>query len=351
VKRAFFRLRTLAKQLLLTATSLFRLFVTGRIWWLVNVAESRLKYRLDALYIGVNMNRQGQADYYNLRRNTHRLEKGLCTSPPKEYFAEGYILETVDYLDNAKRHYPNDHNLLKWSTAVLDEYFRVTKHTPAIAEAYEKYISLDPTHPHQDWFPYAEAKRPGLSVSYEDLLQLGLRRRSVRAYLDQPVKFESVKKAMAVAALAPSACNRQPFQFLFYNDKDIVQNIVQIPGGAANFTPPSVVVVIGQYRAYFNERDFAVPVIDSSLSVMSFLFACETLGLATVCINWPNLPDRDQRIRKLIDLDEDEFVVMLIGIGYADPAGKIPFSAKHEVEALISCNARIKDGPNPRVQK
>jgi nitroreductase len=156
------------------------------------------------------------------------------------------------------------------------------------------------------------------------------------------VAFELVKKAMAVASLSPSACNRQPFHFLFYNEKDIVGKIARIPGGASSFTLPSVIVVVGRYRAFFNERDAAVPVIDASLAVMSFLFACETLGLSTVCINWPNLPDRDVRIRKLIQLEQDEFVVMLIGLGYADPAGKIPYSAKHEIEALMSCNARIK---------
>ncbi len=180
-------------------------------------------------------------------------------------------------------------------------------------------------------------------MNYDDFLQLGLRRRSVRRYLDKPVEFEVVKKAMAVAVLAPSACNRQPFHFLFYNEKEIVQKISSVPGGAAGFILPGVVVVVGRYRAFFDERDATVPVIDSSLSVMSFLFTCETLGLSTVCINWPNLPDRDKRIRRLIQFEEDEFVVMLIGLGYADPAGKIPFSAKHDIDALISCNARIRN--------
>lgn len=338
----FSRVKGKTRGLLLTTEGLVDLTFSGRLWWLINVAGTRLKYRLSALQAGTSMNRKGQADQFNLRRNTHRLEKGLSYDSQKGTFAEAYILETVHYLDKVRRLNPEEKNLLYWSTAVLDEYFRVTEHTPVINEAYEKYLALDPVNQCPDWFPYVEAKRPELSVTYENLLQLGLRRRSVRSYLDRPVEFDAVKKAMAVAALSPSACNRQPFHFLFYDDKDFVQEITRIPGGAAGFTVPGVIVVVGRYRAFFDDRDAAVPVIDSSLSVMSFLFASETLGLSTVCINWPNLPDRDERIRKLIDLEEDEFVVMLIGLGYPDPTGKIPFSAKHEVDALVSYNTRIR---------
>ncbi len=345
MKRAISLLLGRAKKSLLTIEGLFDLIIHGRLWWLVNVAEYRLKYRLGALQAGTRMNRSGQADDFNLRRNIHRLEKGLSHSSTKAYFAEDYILETINYVEEANHQNPKDETLLHWSTAVLDKYFQVTTHTPIISEAFKKYLAIDPVNQCPDWFPYNEANRPGLSVTYEDLLQLGQRRRSVRSYLDQPVEYELVEKAMAVAALSPSACNRQPFLYLYYDDENIVQEIVRIPGGAAGFTPPAVLVLVGRYRAFFNERDAAVPVIDASLSAMSFLFACETLGLSTVCINWPNLPDRDKRLRQLIHLNEDEFVIMLIGIGYADPAGKIPFSAKNQVDALLSCNARIKDAP------
>jgi len=336
------RLKNQIKGYLLSTKGFFTLARDGRLDWLTNISESRLKYRLSALQAGVTINRSGQADDFNLRRNIHRLEKGLSYRSQKSSFAESYILETVDYFEKARSLSPHDNNLLQWSSAVLAEYFQTIEHTPIIREAYEKYRKLKPVDCNDSWYPYIEATRPDLSVTYEDLLQLSHRRRSVRTYLDKPVTFEVVKKAMAVAALSPSACNRQPFQFLFYNDKEIVEEIAQIPGGASGFLLPSLVVVVGRYRAFFDERDATVPVIDSSLSVMSFLFACETLGLSTVCINWPNLPDRDKQIRNIIAIEEDEFIVLLIGIGYADPEGKIPFSAKHEVDELISLNARLK---------
>ena len=171
---------------------------------------------------------------------------------------------------------------------------------------------------------------------------MAIRRRSVRYYLDKKVEPEIIKKAYEIAKYSPSACNRQSFDFLFYNQKEIVDKLSSIPGGVSGYTLPSVIVVIGNYSGYFDERDINAPIIDSSLSIMSFLFALETLGLSSVCINWPNLPDREKKIRKILALNKYDSVVMMIGVGYPDDKGKIPYSAKRNTEVAVQVNKKIK---------
>jgi len=285
------------------------------------------------------MNRRGKGDIYNLRRNIHRLEKGLIQQQPRRVFAEDYIYETVISLGQLQKSKEGDSHSLIWAEAVLQKYFSVCDHVGEIKKAYDQF------HPHTEhgtaWYPYPARLRPAAKVDYDSLYQLALRRRSIRHFLNQPVEFEIVKQAMAIAALAPGACNRQSFQFLFYNQQDVVAALCAIPGGYNGFTAPSAMIVTGRYRGYFDERDANVPIIDASLAVMALLLALETLGLSSVCINWPMLPEQDQVLRRLIHLDDDEFVVMLIGIGYADPAGEIPFSAKRDVNTLLTHNERI----------
>jgi nitroreductase len=319
---------------------LVRLVRKGQLMWLLCFVEHKARYRLDALYSGIAMNRDGQGDIYNFRRNIHRIEKGLLREQLKPVFAEDYVLETVSYLRQIKVSGTCDRNTIAWGEAVLGQYFRVCEHTGRIADAYAIYCDID-TEGEQPWYPYRAETRPHLAVQYDDLYQLALRRRSIRYYQDRVVEFETVRKAMAMATLSPSACNRQSYKFLFYNDKDIVSEICKVPGGFAGFEVPSVMVVVGRYRGYFDERDVNVPIIDASLAVMAFILALETLGLSSVCINWPSLPDRDEVIRKLIHLDRDEFVIILIGAGYAEPQGKVPYSVKRDIDALISCNERI----------
>ena len=115
----------------------------------------------------------------------------------------------------------------------------------------------------------------------------------------------------------------------------MVAKLSALPGGMVGYEVPSLVVVVGQYRGYFDERDVKVPMIDSSLAVMSFLFALETLGLSAVCINWPSVSGNEERLRKLVHLELDEAVIMMIGLGYPDLQGKIAYSAKREVGALL----------------
>jgi nitroreductase len=175
------------------------------------------------------------------------------------------------------------------------------------------------------------------------LYQLALRRRSVRFYLHKKVEPHLIQEAMKIAALSPSACNRQAFKFLFFNEENIVEKISNVPLGIQGYKLPSIIVVTGSYRGYFDERDINAPIIDSSLAVMSFLFALETLNLSSVCINWANLIEKEQKIREIIELDKDEFIVMFIGVGYPSPEGKIPYSAKKEVKDLLLVNQRIKN--------
>jgi len=314
--------------------------------WIIWFIWSRYVHRLNALYSGMLMNRQGYGNLWNFRRNIHRLEKGLLYKDLKLVFADSYIQETVEYFSKILSSPIIDQNTIIWGEAVLEQYFGTCQHTQKVAEAYGRYKALNPENPRPDFIPYYAKQRPELTVGYEALYQLALRRRSVRSYLDKPVDLGAVEYAMRVAALAPSACNRQSFKFLFFDDREVIGKISRIPGGFTGYDAPGIVVVIGSYRGYFDERDVDVPVIDVSMAAMSFMFALETLGLSSVCINWPSLPEKDGAIRYLIHLENDEVVIMLIALGYPDPEGKVTYSAKRETHCLISYNERLIDTGN-----
>ncbi len=311
------------------------LFRRGRLGWTVRFAEQRYRGRLEALWAGLERHREGQGDLWDLRRNIHRIEKGLLHRAPKSVFAEDYIGETVRLFQRALASGRSEANSLSWAAAVLTRYFAVCEHSPRVGAAYAEFLALQAPNPCPSWQPYEEAVRPERSVEFPALLQLAMRRRSVRFFLDTPVDVAAVQDAMRVAALSPSSCNRQSFRFLFFDEPSKVERILAIPGGFAGFRSPAVIVVLGMYRAYFDARDVNTPIVDASLATMSFLLALETLGLASVCINWPALPDRDENIRKVIDIGDDEVVVMLIGLGYPDPQGRVAYSAKRDLESLL----------------
>ena len=308
--------------------------------WVLGVVEQRLLHRFRALRHGLDLNRGAQGSLHNFRRNVHRLEKALSYQVQKPVFGEDYIQETIQYLRDGRSTGGLDEQTVRWGESVLDVYFERCQSTVRVDEARRLYREVRSGTPSPGWAPYLESQRSAVAVAYDDLLQLAVRRRSVRLYRAEPPDRDLIRKAMAVAALSPSACNRQAFRFLYYDDAELVKQISAIPGGIAGYTLPAVVLVTGCYRGYFDARDFNTPLIDASLASMAFLLALETLGLSSVCANWPCLPDRDAQVRTLLGLADDMFVVLLIGVGHPLPEGLIPYSAKQPQEALLRFNER-----------
>lgn len=276
-----------------------------------------------------------------LRRNIHRLEKALIMRPRKSIFALDYIAETVDeYVKlnkEAAKLSPSD---LKWATEVLALYFDSVEMIDKIQVQKKRFeaVSLQKSIQNQiepsdkSFVPYNLQDGQKLSVSYEDLLSLSMKRRSVRWYTDRKVEREKITKAIEVAKLAPSACNRQPFKFLIIDDPVKAKKIASIPFGTGGYSHniQALAVVVGTLDNYASARDRHVIYIDGSLAAMSFMYALETLGLSSCPINWPDFELLEKKMAKALNLHYHERPVMLIAFGYGDQDGGIPFSAKKD---------------------
>lgn len=283
-----------------------------------------------------------EKEIYTLRRNVHMLEKGLSMVPLRETFATAYISETVTLLHNLR-----DEALLRgversWVDDVLHAYFIATEKSthPSIIHAREAFRKggTPDLGRHIDNSPHAPS-RVGSSVrilSVEQLQSLAKRRRSVRWYLDRPVQRDLVDRAVELAVEAPSACNRQPYRFHIFDQAQDIAKVAAIPMGTAGYDHQlrGLIVVVGDLSAFFDIRDRHLIYVDSSLAVMSLLLGLEAQGVSSLCINWPDIEEKEKEMRTLLDLEEYERIVMLVAYGYADPEGLVPFSGKRQLDAV-----------------
>jgi nitroreductase len=303
--------------------------------WGLYVMRTRLRFPLSALYHGVRLNRSGGGLVFNFRRNIHRLEKGLIHQPPKDVFAKDYIAETVRGYVQGKRQGLLDCETLAWGEAVLAKYFSVCRHVGVVADAYGQFCAQSPSCSQPERTPYPEHLRAPLSVSYDELHKLACRRRSIRFFTDEAVAPELVARAIELSVLSPNACNRQSYRFVLVNDESLANTVLGCTFGFRGYTAPAVIVVIGRYRGYFDERDIFVPAIDAGLATMSLLYALETLGLGSSCVNWPNMPHHEQAIRKHISMEQDELVMLLIAVGHPAPEGMIACSGRRSLDTVF----------------
>lgn len=286
-----------------------------------------------------------RASHVELRRNIHRLEKGILMRPRRRTFARDYIEETLDfYRDALKRpaDFPGtDVGEVRWAFGVLSEYFSIVSDDDAgIARARATFDALEAPDLDADLHPYPARELAETTITYDQILDLALSRRSVRWFLDKPVPRDLIDKALIVARQSPSACNRLPYEFLVFDEPEQARRVAAIPFGAAGYAHqiPTVIVVKGELSSYFSPRDRHVPYIDASLAAMAFMFALRTLGLSASVINWPDFEPQEAKISRVLGLKPHERIIMLMAVGYADPEGEVASSEKKSLDVLRRFN-------------
>ena len=287
-----------------------------------------------------------------LRRNIHRLEKGLTMRNRQPVFALDYISETVNLYERTAPWLEESEAI--WAKDVLTLYFVTVPSHPSLEMVRSNFgrikarfgvsslaaeIAVDSAFSRQfvAQIPYRAEERPALSVNFEALKQLVERRRSIRWFEPEPVQIGLIEQAIDLARQAPSACNRQPYYFKHIADSEQAQKIASIAMGTTGYAGqlPALIVVIGDWSCLAEERDRHIPYIDAALASMQFMLACETLGLGTCPINWPDVEALERRMDSALSLPVFQRPVMLIAVGYPDPEGGVARSTKKPVGDLL----------------
>ncbi len=358
------RMKRLAKDAL-AVPAIRRTYETATRGLLDIGASSRISATIYSFIGFVTFNREqyavlaGRRSYYRhlqrserthvgLRRNTHRLEKGILMQPRRDVFARDYIEETIDFYESAASSAAHENGVdpqeLTWAHNVLDNYFSVVQRgDPAIDRSRVRFEALPvpagvDLHAALHPYPHSAIARSG--VTYDELLALARQRRSVRWFEDRPVPRELVDKALVVAREAPTACNRMPYEYLIFDDPELVRMVAGLPFGASGYRHqiPMIIVVKGRLDSYFSPRDRHAIYIDSSLATMGFLLALETLGLSSSVINWPDFEPLEMKMQKALSLEPHERVVCLVAVGYAQPDSLVASSSKKSLDVLRTFN-------------
>ncbi|MGC0274927.1 nitroreductase family protein [Pseudactinotalea sp. Z1739] len=358
------RLKVLAKNTL-AIPLVRRVFEGGNRAILTVVGSHRLPATAYSLPAFLTFNREqfavlaGRRAYYRrlstsrnthveLRRNIHRLEKGMSMQPRRPVFAVDYIAETVDFYRVAVTEGPKGRLIdpieLLWAREVLTEYFDViAPGDPVVDRARDRFAAVPKPEGETNGIPmrpYPQRDIKPSDITFEQLLALAKQRRSVRWFEHRPVPRELLDQALQVARESPTACNRLPYEFLIFDDPELVKKVASIPFGTAGYSHqiPAIVVVKGNLDSYFSPRDRHAIYIDSSLATMGFLYALETLGLSSSVINWPDFEPLEMKMARALGLQPHERVICLIAVGYADRDALVASSPKKSLDVLRRFN-------------
>ncbi len=137
-------------------------------------------------------------------------------------------------------------------------------------------------------------------------------RTSVRSYTSQAVSKEILVELVKAGMAAPSAMNKQPWEFIVIQDRTTLDELGSIkpPVGKA----PAAIVVLG------NTKLSGSWVLDCSAVTQNILLAATSMGLGTVWTGAYGNAQFETMLQKTLSLPDGVMPLSVIAVGYADGA-------------------------------
>jgi len=156
-------------------------------------------------------------------------------------------------------------------------------------------------------------------------------RRSIRKYLKKDVDMEIVKKVIDAAQWAPSACDRQLWEFVVVTEQEIKERLVREAKGHF-FLKNAPVLIYVLYPKDINPEEHA-NVQSASAAIQNMLLTAYSLGLGTC---WVVASGKRDKVRKILSIPEQYLIVAAIAMGY--PGEELDPPPRRNVEEIIHLN-------------
>jgi nitroreductase len=150
------------------------------------------------------------------------------------------------------------------------------------------------------------------------LLELALRRRSVRRYLPEHIDDETIKEIMKVALTAPTSFGHKAVEFVVVREADVIRDIgaCKTYGGSQINGADAVIVTVVRTG---DKRKAEFWIEDGAIASSYILLAAEQYGLGACWVHIRNRMGQrktsDEEIRKLLNVPDGYTVLNLVAIG------------------------------------
>lgn len=140
-------------------------------------------------------------------------------------------------------------------------------------------------------------------------------RRNVREYQPRAISDEDLDRIAEAGWRAPSAKNRQPWDFVIVTDRAQLQELSTVWRGAGHIAAaPAAIAIVAPVPP--DERRVVTDNYDIGQATMAMMIAATDLGIGT---GHSSVGDQE-KARAILGVPDDHLVAFLLGVGY--PAGR-----------------------------
>jgi nitroreductase len=264
----------------------------------------------------------------------HTIEKGLAHSDA-EYrpgFGRDNIEKLLALMEAYSRKFDTTAFFYETALCCLHRYADRNRRAGAPDPALEARIAALPGRPNDAGgavsVPPVDAARTA-SLPFRDLLA---DRHSVRQFSPDPVSRDLLARAIGLAQLTPSACNRQGWQTIAILDSDVIASVLANQNGNRGFghAIPALLLVTCDLRAFNRRRELFQAYIDGGMYAAHLLDALHASGLAAVPLSASLTLAQENNVRRILSLHDAEVLILFVGVGHPLPSPvSVPRSARN----------------------
>ena len=147
-----------------------------------------------------------------------------------------------------------------------------------------------------------------------EVLDAIFNRRSIRQYTPEPVSDDTLEILLKAGMYAPSAVNKQPWEFIVFRSRETMRQIVDIHPNASMLLRANAAILVCWDEN--RQHDTGYGPVDCAAATQNILLAAYGLGLGAV---WAGIYPRQQRmeaVHKIFNLPGHIRGFSLISLGY-----------------------------------
>ena len=270
----------------------------------------------------------------------HIVEKGLTMPVPRPGFGKAVVNSLVDsILKYDSMNLSHDEIEFKQSVSALKEYreFHTSIGFELDKEIAGKLSLVDNEFKEVTGTKQITTTRKAYFSKIDQPFDIFFKSRySVRNYTNEEVPLSVLYESIDLAQKSPSFCNRQPSRVYIVKSPEKKKAILEIQNGNRGFgdLAETLLVISSVISTTKDIHERNENHLNGGMFSMSLLNALHFKGIGACPLNWSVSNDKDQKLRKIINMPENEVALLVISCGYVPDEFSIASSPRKSAKEV-----------------
>jgi len=252
----------------------------------------------------------------------HIVEKGLTMPIPRPGFGKKVVLELCRVIERHEKMNLSVNDMeFRQSVSVLREYAEFHKkiNFALDAEVNENLSGILNKFKNIYGVEQLQLSKTEYFKDIHKSFDIFCRSRySVRNYTNEQIPLHVLNDCIELAQKSPSFCNRQPTRVHIVKSIALKQDILELQNGNRGFghLAETLLVITSVISTTKDIHERNENHLNGGIFIMTLLNALHFNKIGACSLNWSVSNDKDEKLRKLINIPENEVILMIISCGF-----------------------------------